>query len=407
MATKTWRGGAAAVAQVTTITYSAYTSGQTYTITCNQKSLSFTATASTLANVIDGLVALLEAATDAEWVEVSAVNSSGLVLTAVTAGKPFTITSTATGAITATVTETTAATGPNHFDEGANWEGGTAPVAADDLVFADSSYSVMYGIVDTGNNYGDITVDSTFTGEIGLPADNPGGYREYRPRFLKLGDGSGAFAVTIGQGQGGQSSRILIDANAGTVTGAIYNTGNGLSNDIAVVIKNGDSSSEYDIYGGSVHLDCDTSASMAALRITPDNGSAAVLCDQGVACGAVTIAGGQLEIRGSATSITASAGAQVTVSNSAACGTVSVSDGANVRWNSTGNISTALFSYNRGLITFAGNSDSKTVAAATIYSGGSILDPHGCVTWSAGVVMTSTTLEEVTLNLGRGKTVSV
>lgn len=407
MATVKWQGGAADVAQVTTITFSAYTSGETYTVTVNSKDVSFTATASTLANVIDGLVTALEATDEAEFTEFTPTNDSGLVLTAVTPGVPFTVTASATSGITATVTETTAPTGPNFFDNADNWEGGSVPSAGDDLVFENSDVSLLYALEDT-TNYGDLTFDSTYTGNVGLPARNANVYQEYRPRFLKLGDGTSAFAVTIGQGTGRQSSRIFIDGNDATLTLTVYDSGSSNDGEHAVVIKNTDSSSTGDIYGGSVKIDADTSGSLADLRITPLSsfGASQVQTSSSVAAGAVVTSGGNLEIRGSATSVDASGGANVTIANAATCPTVKAASGATVLWQSTANVTTKIFAYNAGVIDFSPNGAAKTVADADCYQGGTIRDPLGVVTWTNGIALPGTRLEDVTLDIGRDKTVT-
>ena len=408
MAIKTWRGGAAAVTQITTITYSAYTSGETYTLTINSKDVTFLATVSTIANVIAGLVAAIAASAEPEFAEFSAVSNSGLVLTGNTAGNPFVITSTATDSITATVTATQASTGPNFFNNADNWEGGSVPSAADDLVFSGSSVSLEHALVDA-TIYGNITIDSTYSGNIGLPADNVGGYREYRPRFLKLGDGSSAFSVIIGQGTGRQSNLIQIDGNNATVNAAIYNTGNSTTSDFPVVIKNTDNSSVCDVFGGSVKFDADTSGALSQLRVTPGQGANGVQVEASttVACGTVTAAGGSLAIRGSATLLKASDGAQVTLSNAATCPTVNVSSGATVFWSSTAGITTKAFVFHQGTLDFSLSASTKAVQACDLFYGGIVRDPIGIVTYTTSIVLQGAKLSEVQLDVGRGRTIGI
>lgn len=408
MATVKWRGGAASVAQVTTITFSAYTVGETYTITCNGKDVTYTAGASTLGDVIDGLVAAIGATTEPEFADFTAENDSGLVLTGSTAGVPFTVTASASGAITATVTETTAATGPNHFDNADNWEGGSVPGSGDDLLFEDNSVSLLYALEDTGTNYGDISVRSTFTGEIGLPARNASGYQEYRPRFLKLGDGSPAFAITIGQGSGRQSSLLQFDGNDASVALSVYGTGTSTDAEAAVILKNFDANSTADIYGGSVLFDADTSAEFANLRITPGNSFSApsVIAKENVDCGEVLISGGTLTIAGSATSVDASNGSQVTISNAATCPTVKAATGAVVNWSSTADVTTKVFAYAGGTVDFSGNGAEKSVAAASCYENGIIRDPLGVVTWETGIRLEGSRIADTQVDVGRDKVIS-
>ncbi len=407
MALKKWRGGAASVIQITTITFSAYTSGQTYTVTINGKSITYLASASTIANVIEGLVTAWESTVEPEFSEATASSNSGLVLTANTAGIPFVVSASATGGITATVTATRAATGPNHFDNAQNWVGGSLPSAGDDLLFTSGEFDVLYGIEST-TNFGDITIDSTFTGAVGLPATNSNGYREYRPRFLKLGDGTSAFAVVIGLGDGRKPTRVLIDANAATVYGSIYGTGTGDNDEAAVVIKNTDATSEIDVYSGLVTIDADSSGALAALRITPADGGGTVdvMVNTTVAAGAVVVAGGSLQLRGSATSLDVSNSGRVTTVLEAACPTVTVADGGIVEWGSSQGITTKANVQNRGTLNLAFNGEEKTVAAADLYAGGALLDPLACASFTSGIAIKGCKLADVTLDVGRNQVIS-
>lgn len=408
MAVIKWKGGAQAVAQVTTITFSAYTSGQTYTVVINGKSVSYTAGASTAADVVSGLQAAIAASGGAEFSTMTASGTTTLILTGNNPGEPTTITASATGGITATVTATTAATGPNHFNNASNWVGGALPSAGDDLVFEDSTYGVLYALEDT-TNYGDITIDSTFTGEIGLPVQNATGYREYRPRFLKLGDGTSSYALTVGLGTGRQPPRVFIDANAADVTAKIYNSGQGISDEMPVIIRNTGGASTLDVYSGKVHIDADSSGSLTTLRITPADGgtnNVYVLIDETVAAGAIIQTGGTLEVRGSASSIDASNNAQARFVLAAACPVIVVANGATVYWESTAGITTSISVHARGSVDFARNVSAKTVAAAALYASGSITDPLGIVTWTTGVDLLGCSIQDVTLDLGRSRTIT-
>jgi hypothetical protein len=409
MATKYWRGGAAAVGQVTTITFSAYTSGQTYTCTINGKSISYLAVASTITDVVNGLLAAWQATTEPEFAEATPTNSSGLRLTAITLGVPFTVTASATGGITATVTATTAPSGPNFFTNAQNWVGGSLPSSGDHLVFENSTVDLLYSIEDTATNYGNITVDSSFTATIGLPAMNSANYAEYRPRFLKLGDGSSGYNLTIGMGNGRQSSRILIDANAGDVVATIYGTGFSSNAESPVVIKNNGSASTLDLYSGSVYLDADTSGTLSAVRVTPAQNAQAIklTASATVACGAVVASGGEIEIRGGATSIVAGNNAIAKFVMAATCPTVTVKDGARILWNSTAGITTKMFIQGRGTIDFSGNGAAKTVAATDLYAGGTVRDPIGNVTYTGGIAIQGAKLSDCTIDVGTGRTLAV
>lgn len=110
MTTKIWRGDAPAVAQVTHVTPANVQIGDIFVLTCNGKSISVTATAATAANVCTLMAAAIAASEIPEFGEFTASVASGvLVLTAATAGVPFTVTADSTdgSAVAVTVTTTT------------------------------------------------------------------------------------------------------------------------------------------------------------------------------------------------------------------------------------------------------------------------------------------------------------
>lgn len=407
MATKIWTGSAKAIAQVTRVTFSAYTSGVTYTITCNGKDVSFEATASNEDNVVDGLVAALQSTTEPEFAEFTASNeaAAGITLTGNTLGIPFTVTASTDGVPTATINSDVSATGPNFFDNGDNWSGGTVPVAADDLVFESSSVSCLYNIVST-TNYGDLTIDSSYTGEIGLPVTNVSGYREYRDRFLTLGDGGWDPTIKIGQGGGGQSQRIQIDANNCQVTGSIYGSGSSPDGEYAIIIKGSDASSVFDVYGGQVKFDDDSASAAATLRISPagDFNDTVVLCSGAFSAGAVTVSGGRLEIRKAATSLKASNNAEVYVVGAATCPSVTIDSGARVFWNTSAGVTSSLVIYADGVFDASGNAATRVIQSAILYAGSAIVDPLGSLTYNAGFVTAGCSLLQVSVDTGKGRT---
>ena len=98
---------------------------------------------------------------------------------------------------------------------------------------------------------------------------------------------------------------------------------------------------------------------------------------------------------------------QVLENVASAAPTVSVSDGGRVDWRSTGGITTLLNVYDQGVCDFSGNGQAKTVAACNVYNGGTLLDPLGIVTWTAGVDNPGGRLGKATLDLGLNKSYAV
>jgi hypothetical protein len=406
VATIYWRGGAGAVAQISRVTFSAYTSGVTYTLTVGNQSVSFTATASTEDNVVDGLIAAISAAGLAEFSDFTASNATaaGITLSANAAGIPFTITGTASGGVTGTTTADQAATGPNYWSNGDNWSSGSVPTTSDDIVFEDSSVDVSYDL-DQDAAYPSLTIMASYTGRIGLPSTNSSGYVEYRQRFLIVGDGD-PMDLTIGQGAGAQSQLILIDVNQAVLTFNQYGSGTAFDGEHAVTVQTAASGSTVNVFGGQ--LEFAGVNELTTLRVTPsDQSEVAVQGSTGTTVGTAIINGGRVTLRHTVTTLDVSDGAEVFVSDDAAIATVSVATGATVFWSSTGAIGTLLNVYHQGIMDFSRSGVGKAVQAAKVYHGGVLSDPLAIITWTTGIELVGCRVEDVTLDVGRNKTLSV
>src|SRR6266568_4794400 len=94
-----FRGDSPAIAQVTKLTPSNVVTGDTFNITCNGKTVSYVAQASTVADVVNGLIAALQASSIQEFNEFTAAASADLTyltLTANAPGVPFKVTTSST-----------------------------------------------------------------------------------------------------------------------------------------------------------------------------------------------------------------------------------------------------------------------------------------------------------------------
>jgi len=100
MATNLWRGDAAAVAQVVSLTPASPIPGDKFSVTINGKTVSYTTTAATTSDVVQGLSSALQASTIAEFLEISWYNNSNSYVqaAATTAGVPFTLSASVTPA---------------------------------------------------------------------------------------------------------------------------------------------------------------------------------------------------------------------------------------------------------------------------------------------------------------------
>lgn len=248
MATRTWRGDAQAIPQVTTIT-AALPTGTTYTLTINQKDLTFSGY-TTVSDLLEAMYNALISTTSPpppEFLEVvngyaapSLIGTTGaytaLVLTGEGNGRPFTLTGgVAGGSGTITITATTLPSGPEWFDQAENWSGATMPVDGDTLVYEKSGRHCRYGISGTSARLGfaistiqpaKIIVKASFTGDIGLPEEE-GDYHEYRGTRLAIGSSGGAtLEIEIGEGEGSGSELLRFDTGTGQTTLTCWNTGN-------------------------------------------------------------------------------------------------------------------------------------------------------------------------------------
>lgn len=403
MALKTWSGAAQAIAQVTKITFSVYSAAVVYTLTINGKSVTFTSVTGTNSEIWAGLVAAWIASAIPEHLEALATVDTGVVLTSATPGTPFTVTAGATSG-TPTVSTTTTAIGPNHLMAPNNWVGGAAPSAADDLLFYDSAVDVLYDL-QPATAFTSITIEASYTGRIGLPRVSASGYIEYRNRYLLL---SADAVITIGANAGQGSGRILIDAGTNEVIGEVYNTGQGEGTGYPVEFINLDAAtSVLSVYGGRVLLDGTGGVTGLVVIAREDTGRAPEVLAS-AAAGVVTASGQNtlLTIAASATSLDAYSGANVAVTEAATCPIVEVSSNARVFWDSSADITTKLFVYAAGYLSFARRKDARTVAAAEIHATGTLLDPSQTVTWTTGIDVIGL-VGDVTLNVGRNVTLDV
>lgn len=239
MANPNWIGNAVAVRHVDTITVGGtYATGDTITITGLSKAV--TLTVGSLVTTTQIATSLQQAWSSQAFTDTTAsvsplaggtsipefnelaatVVGSTLVLTGKTLGKPmptFTVSKVSTSG-TIAIAHTVAATGPNHWDNTANWDTGSVPVTGDNVTI-DRPVSIWFGLAQSGVTLASLTITQRFdsSATLGLPARNLLGYEEYRATELAIG----ATVVNINTASG------LIKINFGSVqtTTTVYATG--------------------------------------------------------------------------------------------------------------------------------------------------------------------------------------
>lgn len=191
-----WTGNADAITQISTITITGFDASTVYKVTIGQFTVQVTgitsanATASALKNA-------LAASTHPYFKYITWTVATNVVTgTAQVGGLPHTISVSVTGVGTIAGATPTVATGPNFWDNAANWDGGVIPANTDDVIFADNSVPVLFGINQSGVTLNSLRIYQSYTGRIGLDSSrltisaNGGSYdetvNEYRANIYLL-----------------------------------------------------------------------------------------------------------------------------------------------------------------------------------------------------------------------------
>lgn len=416
MANRRWIGNARNVAQVDTLTIGGTLEvGDILTATIGDKTFSYSCATTTLATEATSFAAAWNALSSTIWpefAEITAAATSGgaLTLTADTPGKPFTVTVATTesngGAAdsqTFSRSATTANSGQYVFSTASNWEGGTAPVDGDAIIFDSGDVDCRYDLTQSSLSPASITKTTGYRGKIGLPTmnvDNASApYREYRPTFLKFGDSGDAQLCTVTIYGGGMCK---LDSNTAGTTYIIH--GSDASSEVGtptILVKGADIDA-ITVKGGSVgvaHYPGDT-ATVAAITVTGGDcrvGSGATI----TGC-AIAQSGGKLEIN------SATSGGSATITQHG--GTLTIQAGASVApqlyggtcyYNSSGTLGGNVNIYGKATLDFSQDLASKTVSnPLNLYStDGVIEDPHG-VTGNVVIDIHGMRLSQAKINIG-------
>jgi hypothetical protein len=418
MATLRYIGAALPRAHVMTITVAnTWATNDTGDVICNGRTLRLTVGAVTtttgiataIAAMINGDAAIgTETRSETgdnvpEFQEVTAAaSSSTVVITGNTKGLPFTFTvaENTAGSGTLSIAETTAATGPNHYDNAANWSTGALPVD-NDTVIIEGDVDVLYGATQSSVTPAALRF-LNFSGRFGLPDVNEtGGYREYRTKFLAYGNSADAvnMAVTVDC----ESSRIRFNGGTGQVTINALNTGTPEDTEYAFEFKGSHTSNVINIVGGSVGVGIepdDTTTVVATLRI---GGNANAEARSGVGLTTVLHDSGTSRLASNVTTLTINDG-DCRVDGTATLTTATV-NGGRLNYRSSGTI-TNLYVFSNGEADFREDDRARTVSNFFIYGGGVVHDPSKTVTWTNGLDLIACGVDDVTLDIGRNQTLT-
>lgn len=390
MATILWRGDAQAVAQVNTITPASVAIGNTFSVSINGKTITFTATATTVSSVTAGLVALLSASTIPEFQEITWTdNTTDILATATTAGVPFTQTSSASGGTaTLTTATTTTSSGPADLNVAANYSTGSLPTNGDDLYFENTSNPCLYNLgALSAVTLNSLNIRDTFTGQsaaIGLPRMNAGGYYEYRPTYLAIG----ATTINVYGGTAAGCGRIKIDTGAVQTTLNVFATGSQIESGVpALLWKGTHASNAANILKGTVGIaffdgETATVATLNVAFVSNQNSDANVVCSAGVTLTTVTQTGGKVETNSAITTDTINGGTRTYYAGAV---TTLTHNGGMIDYRSSATITT-LNGYG-GTFDASNNVAGFTITNATLYAGYSYSDPNKKATWTNPVAI--------------------
>jgi len=403
VANKRWRGDAKNVAQLNTITPTAQ-NAETYSVTINGKNISFLSDASaTVAEITAGLVAALTASTvPPEFQEITwADTTTTVTATAVTPGKPFTQTSSATGIATLVTVITTANKSSNDWNDADNWDPTGVPVSTDDVFIENSSVSILFGLAQSAVTLTSLNIASSFTGDIGLPKYT-GLYYEYRADYLAIG----ATTLNVGSGPGNGSTRLKINTGSVQTTINCFGTAAGAESGLeAFLWKGTHASNVVEISRGSMGVAVfgGETAVIATLRCGYQSNVASdvsMRCGIGMTLSTIQKSGGDLTIQSNSTTINHVDG---TLTILLGIVTTLNLDGGTVYYQSTGTITT-LNVGNDATIDFSRDMSTRTVTTTNLHAGSTLNDPFATVILTNGFKTPRCTLQEVTVNLGNDRT---
>lgn len=411
MSTNVWKGFAPAVAEVHTVTVAnTWANTDTATLTINGKSVTATVTGisgNATNATINAINTAWNASTIAEFAEITAARASNttLTLTHDTAGVPFSVSATnvTAGDGTLAVARTTVAEGPSVANTASNWSLGANPVNTDDVVFQNSDRDCLYYLeAFSGLTFNSLTVEQTYTGDLGLPRQNGDDYVEYRPTYFKCKTNT----IEVGAGTGTGSQRIKIDAGTANTTAHVYDTGSPVENGIpALLFKGTGSANVLNVLKGSVGVAFyeGESATVATLRVsyrTNPEGDADVICGDGCTLTTIEKTGGELSLESNCTTFTQLAG-ETTILGAATVTTLTV-DGGTVYDRSSGTFTTPSVGPGATLDRSQDMRAKTYTNGLVMYKGSTFLDPFSTV--NTTINTTGCAIQDVTLYRKPGKT---
>lgn len=406
-ATTYWVGNAQTVAQVDTLTVTAVANGGILSAQISDKVISYTCTGSdTTATAAAAWQALLAGTNlPPEFGEVTFTQVGAVITcTAATPGSPFTLSTSGTGGATVSQVHTTANGSPNDNNNANNWiRNGvySVPQAGDDVIISDSSVSILWNLDAFKNlNFNSVNRYNTFTGQIGLPENNPNGYYEYRPTYWQFAGVTTQVQIGLGPGSG---VTTLERYNSGAFS-CVWN----VIGATAVRILGTSPASTFMVNGATVDIaTLPTETANTQGGVTVVNGGTINL-GLGVTCGPLSVQSSSVAFCNCVpSSITANAGTVTMNTTGGTCPSVYGTNGSTFTWNSSTNI-TNFQAYGASVIDKSVDARPIVITNSTVDGTGS---PHFNDPWNAISFTFATTVTGVIASgpfvVGPNRTVKV
>lgn len=334
MATLYWEPKALTVAQVVTVQITADDAATTYTITIGGVTVSVAGSGTGVNDTATALAAALDASTHPYFGAASTLISWAAATDTVTgtsdvAGVPFVASSSVTGGTgtIGAVTTTTAATGPNFWDNADNWSTGAVPVSSDTVYVRGSAIPIAWGLDQSAVDLAALFWDLTYIGKLGLRRDSfainadatdfDTTVPEYRQGYLKIGYDACDIGLQRGPGTANGSTRLKIDNDRAAASETrIHSTAStGENNKAAVLLLAANANADVEVRSapGGVGLATDEpgeTSTFGDITITDTTTTSSVYCGEGVTLSNWTQRGGQNELAAAAdiTSVTVDGG---------------------------------------------------------------------------------------------------
>jgi hypothetical protein len=417
MAITRWLGRAQVRAQVGTVTLSGtIVANDSFTVTIGGQAPVVILATNTVAN--DVLTQVYNALIASRFPEVreitwTAPSAGSMTYTGPTTdGAPVTITVATSGAATFATATTTSPTGPNFFDNTANWSGAAVPTpGTDTLVFSNNNVGMLYNISQTSTS-GGYTVQydaSTCTSQIGLSENNNSGYKEYRNQYLTMTGGT----LTIIGGANPGPNLINVDFNATAATVSIQSTGQGIQRE-CVRVRNMANTSTLTMVSGSLGVGSNASDGNSFFASATISGGTINFGPKGCLKDSLTQTGGTITYDGRninsavfcGTSFSKINGTFVVIGTAYVGCDVTNRNGAIV-WLSTGSSSTKQITLTGGSFDISLATSALSFAKLNLYSGAGYNDPNGFGAYSGGIALVQCGVEDLsTFKVGKNRTLT-